>query len=169
MAKVETLSNVIIKTVDSFHDHRGQLFTLWEKSDFDFLNFNHDKIAISYKNVLRGLHTDKSWKLITCIHGSIQLVVANIDKNSPDYLNHIDIIINSSEKNKLFVLVPPGFVNGHLVLSDEAVFYYKWCYEGEYPDINDQFSVNWADPKLDINWLSNNPILSDRDKKTPLL
>ena len=39
MAKVETLSNVIIRTVDSFQDHRGQLFTLWEKSDFDFLNF----------------------------------------------------------------------------------------------------------------------------------
>ena len=74
-----------------------------------------------------------------------------------------------TSKNKLSVLVPPGFGNGHLVLSDEAVFYYKWAYEGEYPDVKDQFSLRWNDPKLKIEWGIENPILSTRDQNSKLL
>ena len=48
----------------------------------------------------------------------------------------IDSVVLSS-KNKKAVLVPPSFLNGHLVLSKEAVFFYKWSYPGEYPDVNE--------------------------------
>ena len=168
MAKVDCLQNVSIVINDSFQDNRGQLFTLWKQLDGG-LNFNHDKVAISKNNVLRGLHTDKSWKLITCIYGKIQLVVVNFNKNSPEYLDYMDVIIDSNNHEKISVLVPPGFLNGHLVMSDEAVFHYKWCYEGDYPDVADQISVKWSDPKIGIKWLSDNPILSDRDKNTKLL
>lgn len=169
MAKVDSLPGIIILENDSFEDYRGQLYTIWEQSDFPDLIFNHDKVATSKKDVIRGLHTDKSWKLISCLYGSIQLVVADINKNSPNYLDHLDIIIDSKNDVKKSVLVPPGFVNGHLVLSDEAVFYYKWSYEGDYPDINDQKSVNCFDPSLNINWLTDNPILSERDKNSSIL
>ena len=169
MAKVEALPGVIVLENDSFQDYRGQLFTIWKQSDFPELVFNHDKVATSKKNVIRGLHTDKSWKLISCLYGSIQLVVADINKNSPNYLDHLEIIIDSKNDTKKSVLVPPGFVNGHLVLSDEAVFHYKWCYEGEYPDVKDQISVNCFDPSLNINWLTENPILSERDKNSSRL
>ena len=37
-------------------------------------------------------------------------------------------------KNPTAVLVPPGVVNGFYVQSDTAVFFYKWCFEGDYPD-----------------------------------
>jgi dTDP-4-dehydrorhamnose 3,5-epimerase len=62
--------------------------------------------------------------------------------------------------------VPPGFGNGHLVLSNKAVFFYKWSYEGEYPDVKDQFSLNWKDPRINIFWPIDNPILSERDKNS---
>lgn len=169
MPKVESLPGVIISKNDSFQDNRGQLYTIWEQSNFQELNFNHDKVAKSHKNVLRGLHTDKSWKLITCLHGVIQLVVADINKNSDHYLDHISVIIDSNESDKLCVLVPPGYVNGHLVLSDDAVFFYKWSYEGDYPDVKDQISVNCFDPKLNIKWLTESPILSERDKNSSIL
>ena len=55
------------------------------------------------------------------------------------------------------------FANGHLVLSDEATFFYKWSYPGEYPDVKDQFSLKWNDPKIKIYWPTQNPILSSRD------
>jgi len=169
MAKLSSLMKVDILIHDSFQDTRGQLFTVFEQSELPFLLFNHDKVAVSKKDVLRGLHTDKSWKLITCLYGKIQLVIVNFDPESVEYLDHMSIIIDSQESNKTSVLVPPGFLNGHLVMSDEAVFYYKWCYEGNYPDVEDQISVNWADPKIGINWLADNPILSMRDSNTPLL
>ena len=169
MAEVSNLSSVIKLSHDTFEDHRGQLFTYWKKSELPNINFNHDKVAISHKNVLRGLHTDKSWKLITCVYGKIQLVVVNYDSTSEEYLDHMNIILDSNENNKVSILVPPGFLNGHLILSDMAVFCYKWAYEGNYPDVIDQTSISWKEPKIGIKWLVKNPILSDRDKNTPLL
>ena len=46
--------------------------------------------------------------------------------------------------------------NGH--------YHYKLAYKGDYIDADDQFSLKWNDPEIGINWLSKNPILSERDK-----
>lgn len=158
----------IIKT-DSHSDHRGELWTLWnDKTFLPRLNFNHDKVSKSKKNVLRGLHYDnKSWKLITCLHGEFQLVIVDCNNNSRNYLKWDSIIL--SDVNKMSVLVPPNFANGHLVLSDCAIFHYKWSYEGNYPDVDQQYSMNWNDPKLSIKWLTENPILSERDRTSKFL
>lgn len=169
MAKVDCLSGVTILSKDSFIDERGELFTIWKDSDTPLLSFNHDKVASSNKNALRGLHTDKSWKLITCLYGKIQLVIVNFINENTEYLSWTDYILDADSDEKLSILVPPGFLNGHLVISDKAVFHYKWSYEGDYPDVKDQKSVFWADPKIGINWLVDNPILSERDKNTQLL
>lgn len=151
----------------SFQDNRGELWTIWEDSKFTpNLKFNHDKVSISKKNVLRGLHSDsKSWKLITCLHGQFQLAIVDFRKDSTNFLKSDTLIMNASDR--ICVLVPPMFANGHLVLSESTVFYYKWCYEGTYPDVKDQISLNWSDPIFKINWLCENPIISERDKKAP--
>lgn len=163
------MEDVLVFNPDSFKDNRGELWTLWNKDEFKpNLEFNHDKVARSKKNVLRGLHGDnKSWKLITCLHGEIQLVVVDYRKDSENYLKYRSYILN--HVNKKVVLVPPMFCNGHLVISDDCVFYYKWSYEGNYPDVQDQFSLNWKDPILNIHWLSENPILSERDKNSKFI
>ena len=166
MAKLDYLSGVKILEHDKFLDHRGELYTVWKDNDTPSLNFNHDKVALSKKNVLRGLHTDKSWKLITCLYGSIQLIVVDFKTDSSNYLDHLDITIDSSKDLITSVLVPPGYLNGHLVLSDEAVFHYKWSYEGKYPDLDDQISIKWDDPNIKINWIVNNPELSFRDQNS---
>lgn len=159
-----TLADVKILETDSFKDNRGELWTVWNENEFTpKLKFNHDKVAVSKKYVLRGIHGDsKSWKLITCLSGEIFLVVVD-----PKSLEHISITL--SQNNKSSVLVPPGLGNGHLVMSDEAVFFYKWAYEGDYPDVDDQFSLKWDDPKLNIPWPISLPILSYRDQNTKLL
>jgi len=157
---------VKVINTDFFSDNRGDLWTVWNDTDFTpKLNFNHDKVAKSKKNVIRGLHGDnKSWKLITCLYGEIFLVVVDFRKESETYLKTETFVLN--DKNKMSVLVPPNFLNGHQVLSDDAVFFYKWSYDGDYPDVNDQISIKWDDPKLNINWPLNNPILSERDLKS---
>ena len=156
---------VLITQPSVFEDNRGELWTLWKHTDFPDLNFVHDKISTSKKDVLRGLHGDKkSWKLITCLYGEIYLVVVDYRKDSPNYLKWDSVVLN--EKNKKQVLVPPFFLNGHLVLSDKAIFHYKWSYTGEYPDVQDQFSLNYKDPILNIDWPISEPILSERDKNS---
>ena len=143
---------------DIFSDHRGDLWTIWKSNDFD-LKFNHDKVSTSKKNVLRGIHGDeKSWKLATCLFGELYFVVVN-----PITKEWSSLIL--SDKNKKIILVPPKYGNGHYVLSDNAVFLYKWSYEGDYPDVQDQFTISWNDKSLNIDWPTKNPILSKRDEK----
>lgn len=152
---------VYVKQSDSFEDFRGKLFTSYKKGDYN-LDFNHDKVSISRKNVLRGLHGDlKSFKLITCLAGEVLLVVVDNRPKSKNYLKWDSIILTS--KNRKQVLIPPRFANGHLILSDEATFFYKWSYDGDYPDVKDQFTLKWNDPKIGIHWPISKPILSKRD------
>lgn len=155
---------VITYQHDSFEDHRGELYTVYDYKELP-LQFNHDKVAVSRQNVLRGIHGDsKAFKLITCLRGTIFLVVVDNRDWSPTYLQWDSIILRGS--NRKSVLVPPNFGNGHLVLSSEAIFFYKWSYEGDYPDVKDQFSLNWKDPRINIAWPIDNPILSERDKNS---
>jgi dTDP-4-dehydrorhamnose 3,5-epimerase len=152
---------------DSFEDYRGELYTVFNQDEHQLV-FNHDKAAVSRQHVLRGIHGDaKATKLITCLSGAIYLVVVDNRPESSNYLKWDSIILN--ENNRKQVLVPPGFGNGHLVLSESATFFYKWSYEGEYPDVKDQFSINWRDPKVNIHWPINNPILSERDKNSKFI
>lgn len=146
---------------DSYEDFRGELYTLWKEGEHG-LKFNHDKVSISRKHVLRGLHGDsKSHKLVTCLSGEIYLVVVDCRKESSNYFKWDWVILTS--KNRKSVLIPPNFANGHYVTSEHATFFYKWAYEGEYPDVKDQFTLKWDDPRIGIHWPNSNPILSKRD------
>jgi dTDP-4-dehydrorhamnose 3,5-epimerase len=147
---------------DFFEYFSGELFTLFKQEESDLV-FNHDKVSISKQHVLRGLHGDsKSWKLISCLSGEVYLVVVDNRPESPNYLKWDSIILTA--KNRKQILVPPMFANGHFVLSNEATFFYKWSYPGEYPDVKDQFTLKWNDSRLNITWPILNPILSQRDK-----
>ena len=155
---------VIIHQPDVFTDFRGDLWTLWKQDEFKpKLEFNHDKVSTSKKDVLRGIHGDnKSWKLITCLYGEMYFVVVDNRPNSPNYLKWDWMILD--DKTRKSVLVPPQFGNGFFVLSNYSVFHYKWSYPGSYPDVEDQFTLKWNDPQIGIEWPTDNPILQKRDK-----
>ena len=147
-----------------FTDYRGDLWTTWKKDEFDFdIEFNHDKVSTSKRGVLRGIHGDfKSWKLVTCLYGEIYFVMVDNRSASDSFEKWESMVLD--DKRRKQVLLPPGVGNGFFVLSDHCVFQYKWSYEGEYPDVKDQFTIKWNDSKFNIDWPINNPILSLRDK-----
>ena len=60
-------------------------------------------------------------------------------------------------------LVLIALFSGFYVLSDMCVFHYKWFYDGKYPDVEDQFTIKWNDPDINIFWPSQTPILQKRD------
>ena len=72
-----------------------------------------------------------------------------------------------NDKNRNQILVPPGFANGHLVMSDFGVFSYKQS--TLYTGASTQFTVRWDDKKINIPWPINNPILSSRDNNAKSL
>ena len=161
---MKKFSEVKVLTPDVYTDFRGDLWTIWQKDKIlPGKDFNHDKVSTSRKNVLRGIHGDeKSSKLITCLYGEIYFVVVDNRSNSKTYLQWDSMILNDRKRESVFL--PPGFGNGFLVLSEHCVFHYKWSYEGDYPDVADQFTLKWDDPKLDIVWPISNPILQKRDR-----
>ena len=147
---------------DVHTDYRGDLWTVWNKNNTQHY-FNHDKVSTSRKNVLRGIHGDnKSTKLVSCLYGELYFVVVDNRKDSDTFLQWDHIILD--DRSRKMVLIPPGFGNAFLVLSNRSVFFYKWSYEGEYPDVKDQFTIKWNDPRLNINWPIKQPILQLRDK-----
>lgn len=162
--------DLIIIENDSFIDDRGQLFTTFKSQYLNDLKFNHDKYAVSNFSVLRGLHGDPyAYKYITCVYGKIQLVVVDFRSDSQNYLKYQSFIIDGNDSKKISILAPPMFVTGHLVLSDLAVYSYKLSYSGDYPDVSDQYTVRYNDPKINIKWMIDEPILSERDMNCKLL
>jgi dTDP-4-dehydrorhamnose 3,5-epimerase len=156
---------VNVFTSDAFEDYRGELWTTWKKDEFPMpkIEFNHDKVSTSRRNVIRGIHGDKkSWKLVTCLYGELYFVVVDNRKDSVTYLEWDWIVL--TQANKKSVLVPPMFGSAFCVLSEYSVFMYKWCYGGKYPDVDNQFTLKWNNPNIGINWPIDNPILSERDK-----
>ncbi len=158
------LDNVLLIKLDVFKDHRGYYIEtyneeLYRKNGID-IKFVQDDISVSGKFVLRGIHGDMvTWKLISSLFGEIYSVVVNCDTDSKNFGLWQSFVL--SDINRHQVLIPPGYGNAHLVLSDKAVFHYK---QSTYYDPSRQFTYKWDDPKLNIRWPIKNPILSQRDR-----
>lgn len=153
-----------IAPITNFEDHRGSYIEIYNKEiyanagiDQDFIQ---DDISISRQNVLRGIHGDeKTWKLVSCLLGSIYLIVVNNDISSEQYREWEGFTISS--RNYRQILIPPNFGVGHLVLSSNAIFHYKQStlYQRE-----TQFTIKWDDPNYKFWWPICNPITSIRDQ-----
>jgi dTDP-4-dehydrorhamnose 3,5-epimerase len=87
------------------------------------------------------------------------VAVADMRTDSSTYLQWDSFSV--SDKNRLQILIPAGCANGHLCLSEKCIFSYKQSqfYSGS----DNQFTVRWDDPKLNISWPVSDPLLSERD------
>ena len=146
-----------------FEDFRGTYVETYNKEIYAEAGLNieflQDDISVSHRNVLRGIHGDeKTWKLISCMYGSFYFVVVNNDPLSAQYKQWASFTL--SDQNKYSILVPPKFGNGHLVLSEKAIFHYK---QTTNYDRESQFTIKWNDPAYKIWWPNIQPVLSMRD------
>jgi len=161
------LKGVMIIKPSISTDRRGTIWTSFLKDEIDKLlpsglYFKHDKFSQSCNNVLRGIHGDnKSWKLVTSVYGEIHQVVVDCRKDSPTYLKWEKFIIN--KENQQLILIPPNMGNSYYINSENAVYHYKLAYDGDYIDADEQFTLEWNDSRVSIDWPTDNPILSDRD------
>lgn len=156
----------IVNPPTNFEDFRGSYVELYNESLYREagieVDFIQDDISTSSRHVLRGIHGDReTWKLISCLYGKFYLVVVDMDEASPTYRQWEGFTL--SDTNRLQVLVPPKHGNGHVVLSDTAIFHYK---QNTLYDRSGQFTILWNDTAFGIWWPVKNPILSQRDDGT---
>jgi dTDP-4-dehydrorhamnose 3,5-epimerase len=167
MARLDGVRVITPPTV--FDDHRGSYVELYNRAlmreagiDIEFVE---DDISVSKQGVLRGIHGNATtWKIVSCLEGAFFLVVVNFDAASPQYRQWQGFTL--SEENRLQVLIPPKFGNGHAVLSERTIFHYK---QSETYDRDSQFTLRWDDPALTIDWPVSDPILSARDRDADFL
>ena len=166
------ISEVILVEPRSFEDNRGFFMETFKESDF--VNngvdskFVQENFSHSNKDVLRGLHFQTNpkaqAKLVSVFTGEIFDVAVDIRKGSPTFGKWVGEIL--SQQNHKMLYIPEGFAHGFCVLSEQANVLYK---------VNQEFSpenekgIIWNDPEIKINWPINNPILSEKDLKLPLL
>ncbi len=162
------LDGVLRIKLDVFEDFRGEYVETFNEALYRdkgiAVKFIQDDISVSGRNVLRGIHgDDRTWKLISCLHGKFYLVVVNCDSESEDFGRWQAFVL--SDRNRLQVLVPPKYGNAHLVLSEQAIFHYK---QSTYYDRLSQFTYKWDDSRFHIWWPVRNPIVSQRDESSDL-
>jgi dTDP-4-dehydrorhamnose 3,5-epimerase len=74
--------------------------------------------------------------------------------------------VTLSAENKRQFYVPPDFAHGFLVTGEDALFFYK-CTDYYAPFA--EGIVLWNDPEIGIEWPTDAPTLSGRDREAPPL
>lgn len=157
-----------------FGDSRGYFFESFSQKEFEEkvckTTFVQDNESKSTYGVLRGLHFQlppfAQSKLVRVVQGKVLDVAVDIRKGSSTFGKHVAVELSADNKRQLFI--PRGFAHGFVVLSDEAVFQYK-CDNYYAPQC--EAGIAFDDKGLNIDWIipNNDIILSEKDKKNPLL
>ena len=164
MKESNTFPEIKIFQPSLFSDNRGDIWTIWEKENIlpDDMEFKLCKFARSKKDSLRGIHGDfKTWKYMSCVQGEVFFIVVDVREHSKTYLKWESYILN--DQNHIGVLVPPGFANAHLCVSETCLYHYMMSYEGDYLEPKEQVLLYWNDKRLNIDWPIGKPILAKRD------
>ena len=66
-----------------------------------------------------------------------------------------------SEKNCKSLLIPAGFAHGFLTLDKENIVFYG---NDNYRSTNNEVTISWDDPSVNIKWPSGKKIISNKDK-----
>lgn len=155
-----------------FGDNRGWFYESYSALKFAQLGidtvFVQDNRSFSEKKgTVRGLHCQKApaaqAKLVSCTRGSIIDVAVDIRKDSPTYLRHVAVELSGENKKMLYI--PKGCLHGFVTLTDNVELSYK--VDDYYSPENDR-SIRFDDPIFGIDWGTDNPILSEKDRNAPL-
>ena len=173
--KIETtdIPGLLILTPRVFEDSRGYFMESfrenWLEDYLPSIRFVQENESFSKKNVLRGLHYQKSpheqSKLVRCISGKILDVAVDLRKDSPTYLQSFKIVLSAENKKQFFI--PKGMAHGFLTLEENTIVSYK---VDDFYSPECERSIRYDDKDLNIDWeLEQSPILSDKDAKALLL
>ncbi|WPP42090.1 dTDP-4-dehydrorhamnose 3,5-epimerase [Paenibacillus hunanensis] len=154
-------------------DNRGFFMESYNEQVMNELGINYrfiqDNHSLSVESgVLRGLHYQLNpkaqTKIIHVIAGAIYDVIVDVRKDSDTFGQWMGFIL--SEDNKRQLLVPQGFAHGFCTLVANTQVIYK---VDQYYSPEHDRGILWNDPELGIDWPISDPILSEKDKKHPLL
>lgn len=154
-----------------FHDDRGFFretfrLPLYEQAGID-CGFVQDNHSFSKKGTIRGMHFQRSpgqAKLVTVMEGKIFDVFVDIRPDSLTFGKWDGVYLDAALGEQIFI--PVGYAHGFCVISDHAHVCYK---VSNIYDPKEERNFRFDDPFVGIQWPIEAPLLSDRDRKSPLL
>jgi dTDP-4-dehydrorhamnose 3,5-epimerase len=155
--------------MNSHADSRGFFIERFKRDEFREAGipsdeFLQDNFSRSIGGVLRGLHFQHDrpqGKLITALAGRILDVVVDIRHGSPTFGRSLTVEIDGEKPSWLWV--PPGFAHGFVALSKGGA---DIMYKVTAPyNSKGEGGILWNDPALGIDWVVEQPLISDRDAK----
>lgn len=165
------IPGVLLITCAPIKDSRGFFAETFREEQFlraGIPHFVQDNQARSAGGVLRGLHYQirpaAIGKLVRCLRGKIFDVAVDIRRGSPSYGRWVACAL--SEEDGQSVFIPEGFAHGYCALTPTAEVFYRTT--GYYSPEHDR-GIRWNDPAIGIEWPVSDPILSEKDRKAPLL
>jgi len=167
-----SIPDVILVNPTVFPDDRGFFMETFKASDFDKAGlptrYVQDNFSLSKKDVIRGLHYQKhpkaQGKLVSVLRGSVWDVAVDIRRQSSTFLKWVAAELN--DQNHAMLYIPPGFAHGFAALTDEVHLLYKCT--NEY-DSQADAGIRWDDPAVAVAWPVDRPILSEKDRRLPLI
>jgi len=171
LSKPGIIPGVILIEPRVFPDARGYFTETYHARKYSEAGlhraFVQDNLSFSSRNVLRGLHYQRSCpqgKLVYVVKGEIFDVAVDIRRGSPTFGQWEGYRLSDQNHHQLYV--PEGCAHGFVVLSDQAAVMYKCT---ELYDPTDDRGLLWSDPDIGIKWPTSSPILSDKDAVLPRL
>ncbi len=159
------LEGLVVIEPKVFEDDRGFFMETFHRPrfaaagiDVEFVQDNHSRSSLG---VLRGLHyqlTRPQGKLVRVLRGQIFDVAVDLRRHSPTFGRWYGCHLTENNRRQLYI--PPGFAHGFCVTSDVADVIYK-CSAVYHPQ--DERTLIWNDPALDIHWPVASPIISGKD------
>ncbi len=154
-----------------FRDDRGWFYEFFNEKTFASAgvptNFVQENTSFSRKGVIRGLHFQyephAQGKLVTVLAGKALDVVVDLRRGSRTFGKVYYCLLDSERRNML--MVPEGFAHG-FAAHDDTLFHYKCT---NFYNKQSEGGIVWNDPKLNIQWGVNNPIVSEKDAVLPTL
>jgi dTDP-4-dehydrorhamnose 3,5-epimerase len=166
-----TLPGALILEPQVFGDARGFFYERYNKaSDHEAgitADFVQSNVSRSARGVLRGLHyqwPNPQGTLVSVLEGEVYDVAVDIRRGSPSFGQSAGVMLTA--ENHRHFWVPEGFAHGFCVLSEFATFSYQCT---ALYDAKADAGIRWNDAELGIDWPLSEPLLSDKDRKTPFL
>ena len=167
------LKGAYVVDLEPREDERGFFARSWCAEEFEKLGLNPrlSQCNISFnkkRGTLRGMHYQAApfpeAKLVRCTMGAIYDVIIDLRPDSPTFKQWFAIELSAGNHRALYI--PEDFAHGFQTLVDDTEVFYQMS-EFLHPEC--ARGVRWNDPAFGVEWPINDEIISDKDRRWPLL
>jgi len=161
----EKIAGVYVVPFRAASDSRGLFFESFRRSWIPGARqMVQGNCSFSKAGVLRGLHYHlKQADFWVVPSGRVRVGLYDLRLSSPT--RGASERLEVSGERPLGLYIPKGVAHGYYAVEDSFMTYLV----DEYYDGADELGVRWDDPAIGLDWGTPDPVLSDRDRGSPVL